>query len=1151
MAPPTAAAIADQDPQQLRKTLSKYALPSASEIRQLHAADPTNSYRSSFFRLQIDELLSAVQSTPSTKSSAGLQALLFEIKNIFDAMGEQQVTQEALQASGLPVRNHVKRKEIVLPFQKPARLDVVGSFILKNMAFSRKSYHAEYGTFTVDITVEIPADCFLPKDFANYRYNDKRNLYLGVLLAELQSHSQVFSKVSLVGFNGDYDKPIGVLRVHPSHLEAHNVKLSKMCIRIIPVISSDVFKLSKLAPSRNNIRHDPNMTEEEMTQCRTPLYNNSILEDMMFRQHTRELHTALTESSQFAEACVLAKVWVRQHGFNKAADSINGFLVSMLLLYLYNKKRITAQTPSDLMYKVLLQFISSHDIKEDPLIFPPTEGGVALTTAGLEVFRASFDVVFLDSSGRLNLFSRLTLDAWKELQNAALDGMKMAQRGSTEDFYGLFIKKNDFWARYDQYFWLPSPAKVDEADDDTYTVDEKREINDLGLERFWMRKVTRVLTRALTDRVTLVRPFLREGDEWALDQAMPSRRKLAIGIRIDPENAWRIVDKGPSAEDKAMSADFRGFWKEKSELRRFKDGAIVEAVVWDEIPPDNKHVILETIVQYIVPAHCPHIRSREQIRTSNASLYTALDVEEHVTKATTKKIAGTSYESTMTSVSNLWVIFNAFAKTIRELESLPLKVTDLLPVHSAFRYTSLFPVQPHPLAFSKGQKITAASTAQVNTVLEPLSIQVKFERSSAWPTEKDALMHAKTGFYVLIGHELETRHHLRCEVGIDCVDVFTSGYVFRIQIDSEKELNVVTGATGLKKTALVGSPEYVATLQQIEYLPRHSSMIHALHTKNTSFGPTVRLAQRWLADNLMSNVMRIEAVELLVAHAFVNATPTSMPHSILSGFLRFLKLVSSFDWADAPLIVDLNSSMNDEAEREVIRRFEASSSSATTHPGMFIAADYEAMDCLSSWTRSTPYKVVVQRLIAVAKLSFESLTHWLSTGASSSGWKAAFTASTSEFDAVLQLCVEKLPTKKMRFDATSTKKQAFTAHVYKNMDLTSIPVMVGFDPVQQLLVELNRKFGHVALFFMNGLDVDEIFIKWKPQAFLPTKFRAIASNGLLPLPKTANDDEDDAVDEDASSRAYAVPNIFEALAEIQRLGAGMIAGVALQPFSSH
>lgn len=1146
---------AASDAQQLRKTLSKYALPSASELRQLQAADPNSAYRSSFFRLQVDELLAAVQSRPSAKAAAGLHKLLFELKALVGALAPQQVTQEALQARGLPLRNHVKRKEIVLPFLPPARLDVLGSFILKTMAFAKKSgASSEYGVFTVDVALEMPAACFLPKDFANYRYADKRSLYLGVVATEMQAHKELFSRVTLAGLSGDYEKPVAVLHVNPGHLKELGVKGFKMCIRLLPVITPEVFKLSKLAPSRNNIRHDPSMTEHEMKQCRTPQYNNAILEDMMMRQHTRELHAALTEAPQLAEACVLAKVWTRQRGFHKAHDSLNGFLVSMLLLYLYGKKRINAQTPSDQMFKVLVQFIASHKLEDEPLQFPPAEGGVVLTSEGLQAFRSSFDLVFLDSSGCLNLFARVTTSAWRELRNCARDSIQLIQHCSMDDFRALFIKKSAFWTRYDQFFWFPAPAAVDDADDETYTVEEKRSINDMGLERFWSRKLGSVLAQALTDRVDLVRPVLDNTVEWSMNgDALPPRRKVAVGLRIDPDNAWRIVDKGPAADDKAASQAFRAFWKGKSELRRFKDGAIIEAVVWDEISPDTKHQVIDAIVRYIAAAHSPQLTSSpNQIKNSNASLYTALDVEE-VPSISAKKTSGlsASFESTMNSVSKLWVTFNGFSKILRDLDSLPLKVLDVIPVHPGFRNTSLFPVQPHPLAFSKGEQMVAAPMAHVNTVLEPLVLHLKFERSSSWPTEKDALLHAKTGFYVQIAHELETHKKLRCEVACDGVDVFMGGYAFRLIIHSERELGIVTGAAGVKKVALVNSPEYVATKQETAYMSTHANTIHALHSKNTSFGPTVRLAQRWLADKFMSNALRVEAIELMVASIFLTSSATSTPHSVLSGFLRFLNLLASFDWQQAPLAVDLNGGLDEAKHREVVKRFEASSSSPLTHPAMFIAADYEDADCLSSWTRFTPGKVTAQRLVSLAQTSYDSLVHWLGSGAATSGWKAAFASSKLEFDAVLELAAERLPAKKMRIE--DSKKQAFASPVYKNMNLSTVPVMVGFDPAQQLLDELTATFGHLALFFFNGVERSAIVLTWKPQAFLPTKFRAITSNLLATLPKTNSDNAsatETETDGAGGSRTLAVPNIFEVLSEIRRLGEGMIRSVELHPFDS-
>jgi hypothetical protein len=51
-----------------------------------------------------------------------------------------------------------------------------------------------------------------------------------------------------------------------------------------------------------------------------------------------------------------------------------------------------------------------------------------------------------------------------------------------------------------------------------------------------------------------------------------------VGLDLDPAHAARIVDRGPAADDAAAAAAFRAFWGDKAELRRFKDGSIVEAV---------------------------------------------------------------------------------------------------------------------------------------------------------------------------------------------------------------------------------------------------------------------------------------------------------------------------------------------------------------------------------------------------------------------------------------------------------------------------------------------------------------------------------------------------------------------------------------------
>jgi U3 small nucleolar RNA-associated protein 22 len=45
--------------------------------------------------------------------------------------------------------------------------------------------------------------------------------------------------------------------------------------------------------------------------------------------------------------------------------------------------------------------------------------------------------------------------------------------------------------------------------------------------------------------------------------------QVLLGVTLDPTAAMRPVDMGPAAEDTAAAADFRAFWGNKAELRRF------------------------------------------------------------------------------------------------------------------------------------------------------------------------------------------------------------------------------------------------------------------------------------------------------------------------------------------------------------------------------------------------------------------------------------------------------------------------------------------------------------------------------------------------------------------------------------------------------
>ena len=89
--------------------------------------------------------------------------------------------------------------------------------------------------------------------------------------------------------------------------------------------------------------------------------------------------------------------------------------------------------------------------------------------------------------------------------------------------------------------------------------------------------IVKKLVRGLVDRVNTVglvggdRAFSGEEDESV---------NISIGLRLDPATYWQPTTLGPEASDEKACEEFRTFWGERSQLRRFHDGTVREVVVW-------------------------------------------------------------------------------------------------------------------------------------------------------------------------------------------------------------------------------------------------------------------------------------------------------------------------------------------------------------------------------------------------------------------------------------------------------------------------------------------------------------------------------------------------------------------------------------------
>ncbi len=209
------------------------------------------------------------------------------------------------------------------------------------------------------------------------------------------------------------------------------------------------------------------------------------------------------------------------------------------------------------IFRSLLHLLSTHNVNE-PLVlagFPaPVVAAVAAPIEGAVQIMA----------GSLNIAWRSYKSHWLEMQSHAgswLDGGNKALIRSAMGAAGPA-----FHLKWDLLLAVPlselenQPQPHSTAADDGYRSE---------------REVTAERLCAL-----LVRGFGERCECVSFDVSPSIEGALLVGVRLNADKAYRQLEAGPAANATAASAAFRALWGAKAELRRFKDGAIIESVVW-------------------------------------------------------------------------------------------------------------------------------------------------------------------------------------------------------------------------------------------------------------------------------------------------------------------------------------------------------------------------------------------------------------------------------------------------------------------------------------------------------------------------------------------------------------------------------------------
>lgn len=1108
------------------------------------------------------------------------------------------------------------------PFSTPSKMIVESSGTLtvqegNTMGIMNRSDYLP----TLDLIVYIPLDVWEHKDYMHSRYFERRNRIVWEVARTLlqKSLSKKIEKISWKKQDAQGRRPM--LIVSPVSASAGGSSKRRRNFRLqvkFGVKSLDWLPPLRIVPNRCNLRG-----EAENSWA----YNHSLSADAFqsfgFEEDELERYPNLESTMK------LAKIWCLLREIEVSMPLLQFFFV-----YLYRTNLVSPRVdPGQALmawWKLLSQtnwlgeeeekLSTSTTIRVAPseaqslyknagrrqvLVMPLLKRTAAQTIGDCDLanlYAASTRDSPLsedDPSSLLDLYSTnykhapvlLTHDlccnvlgdiAPRQIRWMQQQAKKALNVWQSKEAFNLLIQNLTFWEVHDAY--LPIPLKLI----DWKHLESERE--DLGPVEAASRRIVRILRKACGDRLLGLNCCLLNSNNMdGHPLTLGSRSKLekaesgqiVLGLRLNPDTCWRVVDRGPPADDARASRAFVDLWGTKAALRRFKDGAIVHAVVWDNDLDEGDNVFehknpyirfqnadkvqggtVERIVRHILKLHCLDFQPEKpdifelsfSLRNMQSLVDTAIISHPSAESIMFDPLA--AHRAAMRAFDSLAEFLkknSALTEVVagvKELQSklgLPLPIDNVEALSMALRYSEIFPPVPHPFLGSQVLSGTKKVTGAIMSA--PIEIQIRFGSSSKWPADIKAVGAAKTAMLLRLVEGIESLKRLGSGdarafdgpvvVTPSYADIGFKGYVFRIYVRADPELRLLRGLA--KPTS-----EAVSLSTRLHHRhvvePMHHSLVHSVFTSNPSSSFVVRITQRWVSSHCLSDLLPKEVVELLVCSVYSERNSVwNIPATVVSGFLRVLKLLCTHDWVKEPLVVDPNENLGAKDHTDILAHFEITrGKDFGDGPSMFIVAPYNRFDAESDhlgeirskakgscWTPSfaAPERMVALRLTKLAERTWSFLQS--QQRASKSAWSSAFQESPSSFrsysvllrvDSDLLVNPECSSTGSVSLDvrigrsgvleSSYSRSMHYLNHgprelrksVYRNlsMDVQSLDLVLEWNPVPMIVRELRSRLGRFLVVFYNELCPEVIGVLWRP-IFTPRPFSALSSEYACPL----------------------------------------------------
>lgn len=803
-----------------------------------------------------------------------------------------------------------------------------------------------------------------------------------------------------------------------------------------------------MRPDQNSIRSIWGYDSETKKKSCTPFYNSSLTSDCNFESYLNILHNTSKSIIGFRDACILGRIWLRQRGFNGDISG-GGFghfewaSISALLLKGVAKDQIFLSPghSSLQMFKSFLRFLSTTDFASKPFLFHSTD--ISLQNSKMPTF--------YDGFCEHNLLYKMSPWSYKLLRQEAKSTFDMLCDENFNHFDSAFIINiSQPFLRFDCIFSISLKHKdLEEKSNDHVSSTTKLS-----------NRLYDVLQFGFKDRLSLIHIKEYPTTSWSIKSPGPlvHDEPRTVSVIFDSSRIDRLVDHGPPAEDVKNSTIFRNFWGPKSELRRFKDGRILESLVWEN---DNTFSLFKNILLYLTERHWDS-------ETSKTISFFCGDVEGLLPGA----------QNNLKSFEALRKASESLETQIRSFDDLPLQLKQLTPIDAQLRFTSIkLPI------FGAGQYMR-----------NPADILIEFEGSGRWPDDLIAIQRTKVALLLKIKSLLkESNNIIDISLGLEnesrllqnCafLDVtYQAGVVFRLRVHCEREQTLLLRQIkdksiekNLRDDAVYALSIYKKICVQ---LPLLTQSISTNCTRFPLLSATIRLVKHWFNRHMILRHFSEEIIELIVIRTFLHPYPWQPPSSLMTAFSRTILFLSKWDWRSTPLIVDFSGTMTKVQLHSIYTQMKAwrKVDPALNRIVIFAASNHDLTG--TAFSAQGPSKVIAARMTSLAQSAYRVMK----STKSKLDLDSIFTTSICDYDFIIHLSKKFAPC----YDEQMTRQA-----VPKNLQIQSQMnfQLIGYQPIQLFIAELESLYSNHILFFHENFTGSFIAGLWNPQSMSPRIFK--------------------------------------------------------------